>query len=89
MGIALTVQVIGHRIIMPGMLLPILLFFYKLNEVKNVELKSKYYIIFALTLLVVFVHFNFSTGLILGEWESVDEAGKMIMSNEILRWIFE
>ena len=83
-GIALTAQVIGHRIIMTGILFPILLFFYKYSEIRNTQFKLRSGIIFLVFYLFIFFHFNYSTGFFLGEWEGVEEMGKMIMSNEFL-----
>lgn len=87
MGIALTIQVIGHRIIMTGMLFPIILFFYKYNEIKNVFFKIKTSIIFALVYLYLFFHFNLSTAYILGKWEGLEQIEKMILSNPILEYL--
>lgn len=87
LGIALTVQVIGHRFIMTGMLLPILLFFYKLNRVRRMQVKFRYYALFIAVYILIFVHFNFSVGLVLGEWELVEEMQKMLNSNEIIKYL--
>lgn len=84
-GVALTAQVIGHRIMMTGMLFPILLFFYKYNLIKNMHFKVTATLIFILSYIMIFVHFNFSTGLFLGEWQSVEEVGKMLKSNSLIK----
>jgi len=87
LGIALTVQVIGHRYIMTGMLFPILLFFYKFNEITDKLKKVQFSIIFFILYIFVFIHFNFSSGLFLGEWETVGEMEKMLKSNEIIKYL--
>lgn len=87
MGIALTIQVIGHRIIMTCVLFPIILFFYKYNEIKNLNFKIKTSIIFALVYLYLFFHFNLSTAYILGKWEGLEQIEKMILSNPILEYL--
>ncbi|QOW10565.1 EpsG family protein [Kaistella flava (ex Peng et al. 2021)] len=86
-GIAITVQVIGHRFIMTGMLFPILLFFYKFNEVKDLKKKLQFYSLFFILYILVFIHFNFSVGLVLGEWEMVQEMNKMLKSNEMIKYL--
>lgn len=88
-GIALTAQVIGQRVIIPGMLLPILMFFYKLDEVKISRLKMKYICAFTIVWIALFFHSNFSTGVFLGEWEYTEEIEKMIQSNIVLKYIIE
>lgn len=86
-GIALTVQVIGHRFIMTGMLLPILLFFYKLDTLRRLQTKFLYYALFVAVYILIFVHFNFSVALVLGEWELVEEMQKMLDSNDIIIYL--
>lgn len=86
-GVSLFVQVIGHRIIMTGMLFPILLFFYKISEVNNLRCRIRYYFYFFIFIVLIFIHFNFSTGLVFGEWEMVEEMGKMINSNVFLKYL--
>ncbi|GEM_PF-3116015 len=88
-GIALTAQVIGHRIMMTGMLFPLLLFFYKFRDVAGSVRRFNYLLIFTLTYLLVFFHFNFSTGLLLGDWEGVKEMHKMIKSNDIIMYLLK
>lgn len=86
-GLALTIQVIGHRYIMTGMLFPILLFFYKFNDVKDLRKKIQFYAIFFILYILIFIHFNFSIGLVLGEWEMVEEMNKMLKSNEMINYL--
>lgn len=86
-GIAFTVQVIGHRIIMTCVLFPILLFFYKFNEIKNLNFKINAAIIFALSYSFIFFHFNLSTGFILGKWDGIEQIEKMIKSNPLLEYL--
>lgn len=86
-GIALTAQVIGHRYIMTGMLFPILLFFYKFNEITDKLKKVQFSIVFFILYIFVFIHFNFSSGIFLGEWEMVGEMRKMLRSNEIIKYL--
>lgn len=85
LGIAITAQVIGHRFIMTGVLMPILFLFYRWNEIKNRTRKIRYLFFFIFTYIIIFVHFNFSFAWIMGEWEMVEEMQKMIWSNEILK----
>lgn len=87
LGIALTVQVIGHRYIMTGILFPILLFFYNFNKITDKFKKVQFGTLFFILYIFVFIHFNFSTGLFLGEWEMVDEMGKMLRSNKIIKYL--
>lgn len=87
LGIALTVQVIGHRYIMTGMLFPILLFFYNFSEVTDKVKKIQFGLVFLVSYVFVFLHFNFSPALILGEWEMIGEMNKMLKSNSIIKYL--
>lgn len=84
-GVAFSAQVIGHRFIMTGLLFPILLFLYKFNEVKFN--KFSYLLVFSILYILIFIHLNFSTGLVLGDWDGVNQIEKMILSNELLKYL--
>lgn len=85
LGIAISAQVVGHRFIIMGMLIPILFFFYRWDEFENKAKKARYTAVFILLYIFVFIHLNFSVAWIMGEWEMVEEMQKMIWSNEILK----
>lgn len=87
LGLAVTAQVIGHRMIMPAILFPILLFFYKFNDIKDTQFRIKSGIVFLVYWLIIFIHFNYSTAIFLGEWDGVENMYKMIQSNGILNEI--
>ncbi|MDM1552249.1 EpsG family protein [Empedobacter falsenii] len=84
-GLSFTVQVLGHRMMITGLLFPILLFFYKFNKIRSASNKIKFGIVFFFLYLVFFLHLNYSTALFLDNWESVDEMLKIIESNEIIK----
>ena len=84
-GLSFTVQVLGHRMMITGLLFPILLFFYKFNKIRSASNKIKFGIVFIFLYLVFFLHLNYSTALFLDNWESVDEMLKIIESNEIIK----
>lgn len=88
LGIALTIQVIGHRFIMPSLIFPICLFLYKFENITSARVKISNVFFFIIVSLIMVVYQNFATGIFLDKWDIVDEMAKMIASNKYLNYLF-
>lgn len=89
-GVALTLQVVGHRVIISTLVLPILFYIYGLSFVKLKSKKLVFNSIFALVICLLFFHLNFASDIFFKNKNLLtNDISKMLLSNKYLKYILE